>query len=103
VCALVLDHPPGEGDAETINLPRLAHVCAEDWGLWKTVTLSIAKVQAYGESPGLEAGQRQTLRERLQALLDGLEAAPKSLRWRARAKVGERLKWFELPEEVKRG
>src|SRR5205085_10208390 len=32
VCALLLDHPLGEADRETINLPRITQLCAEDWG-----------------------------------------------------------------------
>jgi len=29
-----------------------------------------------------------------------IDAAPKSLRWRTRARVGERVRWYELPEEI---
>jgi hypothetical protein len=29
-----------------------------------------------------------------------VEAEPKSRGWRLRAKVGERKRWYELPEEV---
>jgi len=28
-----------------------------------------------------------------------LESGPKSLRWRLRARVGQRVRWYELPEE----
>jgi len=31
-----------------------------------------------------------------------LDEAPKSLRWKLRARVGERVLWYELPEEVRR-
>jgi hypothetical protein len=31
-----------------------------------------------------------------------MEAAPKSRRWRLRAKVGDRKRWYEEPEEVER-
>jgi hypothetical protein len=27
-----------------------------------------------------------------------METAPKTLRWRLRARVGDRLRWYELPE-----
>ena len=29
-----------------------------------------------------------------------IEATPKSLRWKARARVGERVRWYEQPEET---
>jgi hypothetical protein len=51
----------------------------------------------------MEAGQKQTILERLAALKLGLEQAPKSMRWRMRDRVGERVQWYELPEEVRRG
>ena len=33
-------------------------------------------------------------------LLAFAEATPKSLKWKVRARVGERVQWYELPEEV---
>src|SRR3990172_3724282 len=44
VCALVLDHPLGDRDAEMLNEQRIASLCADDWGLWRTVELSLEKV-----------------------------------------------------------
>ena len=28
------------------------------------------------------------------------DACPKTLKWKLRAKVGDRVQWYELPEEV---
>ena len=103
ICALVLDHPMGDTDAETVNLPRIAQICAEDWGLWKTVTLSLGKTQQFCEASDLELAAKQTIVERLDALRSALDDAPKSLRWKMRAAVGERVQWYTLPEEVQRG
>jgi hypothetical protein len=33
------------------------------------------------------------------ALLEAIEAAPKSLKWRARARVGERVQWWQDVDE----
>jgi hypothetical protein len=33
-------------------------------------------------------------------LREAAETAPKSLRWKARAKVGDRVRWYEMPEET---
>jgi hypothetical protein len=46
---------------------------------------------------------RARLDERLDALLDRIEAEPKSRSWRLRAKIGDRKRWYELPEEVAGG
>ena len=37
------------------------------------------------------------------ALADAIEAAPKSTKWRLRARVGDRVTWYEEPEEVGHG
>jgi len=103
VCALLLDHPLGEDDHETINLPRIAQLCGEDWGLWKTISLSLDKIRDFCDAYDLEAGTKLTIIERVGLLRRALEQAPKSLRWKLRATVGERLQWYELPEEVQRG
>jgi hypothetical protein len=103
LCALLLDHPFGEGDDEMINLPFIAKTCADDWGLCKTVGLSLQKVRDFCDAYELEAQHKLTLIERLAVLRKALDDAPKGLRWKARDKVGERVQWYELPEEVKRG
>ena len=103
LCALLIDHPFGESDGETINLPQLAGLCADDWGLWKTVTLSVQKVRDFSDAYDLDASPRLTLVERLRVLQTALEHTPKSLKWQARAQLGERVQWYELPEEVRRG
>jgi hypothetical protein len=102
-CALLLDHPLGEGDQETINLARVSRLCGDDWGLWKTVSLSLDKVRDFYEDHDLEAGAKSTLGERVGGLRQALDQAPKSIRWKLRAAVGERVQWYELPEEVQRG
>ena len=42
------------------------------------------------------------MQTRVDALLAAMEAAPKSVGWRLRDKVGRRKAWYELPEEVER-
>ncbi len=103
LCALVLDHPFGEGDVETFNLPFISSLCAGDWGLWKTVTANARRVRDFADAYSLADEQKETIRQRMDGFVQALDAAPKSLKWKARAKIGERVKWYDLPEEVQRG
>jgi hypothetical protein len=103
ICALLLDHPFSEADLETINLLRITRICAQDWGLWKTVTLSLRKVQDICDAYDLEAAAKLAIIERLNELQTALEHTPKSLKWKMRAAIGERVQWYDLPEEVRRG
>jgi hypothetical protein len=34
-------------------------------------------------------------------LRSGIETAPKTLAWKTRARVGERVRWYDTPEEVR--
>jgi hypothetical protein len=103
VCALLLDHPLGENDNETINVNRVTQLTGDDWGLWKTSMLSLAKVKRYLLTVEMDAHEAETLRTRLHALETAMQNSSKSMRWKMRDRVGEKVKWYELPEEVRRG
>ncbi len=103
VCALLLDHPFGEGDDETLNLARVADVCCQDWGLWKSVSVSVRKVQDFCDAYDMDVRDKLTIVERLNVLRLALDDAPKPLKWKVRAAVGEKIQWYDLPEEVRRG
>ena len=47
---LLLEHPLGDTDNETINIERAAVLCANDWGLWRTTTMNLDKVQQLAHS-----------------------------------------------------
>ena len=79
---LLLDHPAGSGDHETINAGRIAELCARDWGLWRTITGSLKTVLLHLDALDLKPDARRTVAEHAGALRQAIDAAPKSLRWR---------------------
>jgi hypothetical protein len=84
-------------ELDKLGIPVIARICANDWGLWRTVTGSLATLKA--GIPVMEAGhQRNGLELAAAALSSSLEDEPKSIRWRMRARVGERIRWYQLPE-----
>jgi hypothetical protein len=99
--ALLHDHPLGEEDGGTLNAGRVATLCADDWGLWRTITGNLVACRRFADT--YDVPHRSRLDERLDALLERIDAAPKSRAWRLRAKIGERKRWYELPEEVAGG
>jgi hypothetical protein len=101
VCALLLDHPVGSTDGETINADRVAELCAKDWGLWRTITFGLDKVTAYSKG-ALDGSDAATIATRVAELRQVIDTAPKSIKWKTRSAVGERVRWYELPEEVER-
>lgn len=100
--AILADHPIGASDDEMINVDRINAVCGKDWGTWRTVTKTLDTVEDITRTePGLEA-QRDAILARVAELRSEMERAPKSARWKMRAKVGERKVWYELPEDPDR-
>ena len=48
----------------------------------------------------LEDAERDLVRQRLDQLWERVEGEPKSMRFKARARVGDRTRWYEEPDEV---
>ena len=85
-----------------IDTDRFGKLLGADWGWWRTVTGSLEKLPALvAERPGLvpqDAAHDPLAQAR--ELLGVAESAPKSIKWKLRANVGDRVRWYELPEEV---
>jgi hypothetical protein len=100
---LIREHRVGDEEEETINRSRLANLCAQDWGLWKTVTTNLRKVKDYVNTcQGIEDSDRVDVKLKIDQLLANIDAAPKSTRWSLRAKIGEKKKWYNDVEELTR-
>jgi hypothetical protein len=95
--ALLATHPVGEGEVpgEAIDPAYVAGLLARDWGFHHTATANLVALR--DEVAG--NGSAATVRDRVDALLGAIEAAPKSVRWRARARVGERMQWWQDVDE----
>ncbi len=92
----------GGGTAPTISTARLGEVFSADWGWWRTCTGSLEKLPPLvRENPAVvPADARHDPLEQAARLLEFAHAVPKSSKWKLRARVGDRVKWYELPEEV---
>ncbi len=100
---LLREHPIGESDDQTINARIVCRFAAEDWGWWRTLTANLDMVvEVLGRYPQLSAEDRRVVRQRIQDLRARIDAAPKSRRWKMRAAVGERVKWYKDVEELMR-
>ena len=89
-------------DGNVIDTGRLGEVLAADWGWWRTCTGNLGKLPALlAENPDLIPPRpRFDPLEQAARLLEFARSVPKSVKWRLRANVGERVRWYELPEEV---
>ena len=107
--ALLSEYPLGSGDAKTINVDRILLYTSADWGWWRTLTGNLDKMRLLFNTeiqPGeLDFGRppRFDVLEQVAALRKAVDDAPKSMKWKMRSQVGERVQWFEEPEEVGHG
>ncbi len=87
---LLRHHALGSGPGDHFDVPYLEGLVADDWGLWRTLTGTLARL------PELQPG----VAEQARALGQLFDDAPKGRRWRLRARLGDRKRWYELPDEV---
>lgn len=77
----------------------VAELCSRDWGLWRTSRGTIERCLTNVVEYDLDAGAVDLIKERLRRLWEHIDKAPKSAKWKLRARVGDRVKWYEEPEE----
>ena len=96
--ALLGDHGFGTDD---IDLGRILAVTRGDWGFERTISGTLGVLRERLPESGLPADVRQRIAARADELETALTTAPKSARWRMRARLGERVRWYEEPEEAR--
>jgi hypothetical protein len=96
--AILLDHElaSDDSDRERINAKHIAQICASEWGIYKTFTINLAKVN--GHAPNYLQDNSDLVRDRIKRLTDMIEGEPKTLAWKMRARIGERKQWYQLPD-----
>jgi hypothetical protein len=100
IIAILHHHDIGDEDGETINAGRVAKLCAEDWGLWRTCKMNFDRVRKGLDSYDIAQEERAAVEQRLDTLWARIEAEPKSRGWRLRDRIGDRKRWYDEPEEV---
>jgi hypothetical protein len=95
---LLLEHPlgsPAEGKKH-IDLRYICDRMSRDWGFYHTFTTNLRRVPDYiSEFPAITDEEGETIRARVNHLLDAIEAAPKSMKWKVRARIGTRKLWYQ--------
>jgi hypothetical protein len=100
---LLREHPIGDHDEETINAALIARTLSNDWGFWRTVTgnLKILEDQL-GQYANLSTEDSLVVYARIHQLQERIDAEPKTFKWKARARIGEKMKWYKNVEELQR-
>lgn len=102
--SILLNNVTGEGDNETINLKIIAQLCSADWGLYKTTSLNLDKIEQMlnkNEIP-LNEQDRAIVIGHINDIRRTFIEMPKPVAWQLRDRVGTRVKWYIEVEEVQR-
>lgn len=98
ICAIFADHDLTIDDSG-INAGYIAELAASDWGLWRTLGMVAERSEQFALGlPDFAAGE--VVVERLARLRQGLDSVPKTRSWKLRARIGDRKRWYTIPEEV---
>lgn len=96
---LLADHLIGELGTDTIEVGRITTVLANDWGFCHTVERNLGRVaEVWLEQPVPSA--RCDVRAQIEVIRTAIARAPKSFAWKSRARLGERVRWYQIPEQV---
>ncbi len=103
VMVLLRQHGISEdgADPHRIDGAYLARLCSRDWGLWRTATMNLRNARGRANEYLGPEDAHEVLR-RIRVLERLIDDAPKSVAWKARALVGERMRWYREVEEVQR-
>jgi len=100
--ALLLDHEIMEEDGvEAINAKYIAELCSRNWGLHRTFSQTLRSLLAELEGYELDEESKRIARRRAEKLCEYVKSAPKSLQWKARALIGEKMIWYDEPDADK--
>jgi len=104
IASLLLYNETGDTDDGRINLDYIAKLCGQDWGLYKTTSINLKRVEdaVRDEKLNLTEAERGLILKRASDIQRTFETMPKSLAWQMRDKVGTRVRWYEEVEEVDR-
>jgi len=101
LAALLQDHSLTE-DESGINVAHITSLTRSDWGLQHTLEKNVQRMLEPDTIQHLmTATPRYDLAGQLRSLAAAMDAAPKSTSWKLRARIGERKRWYELPEEAR--
>jgi hypothetical protein len=87
-------------DDAGINASYIAQLLGGDWGLWRTTRTNLERIRDGVAGYDLEGAEQRHVHAACDTIWAAIEAEPKSRQWRLRSRIGDRKRWYELPEEV---
>jgi hypothetical protein len=100
---LLSEHPVSASDQDSVNATHISSILSDDWGFYYTVTTNLQKLKEHIPSFPVLASTAEAVNNKIDTLIQMIETHPKSLRWKMRARIGNRQKWYNDVDEVSMG
>jgi len=102
ILAILLDHQVCTGEnPEMIDIAYLGKLASSNWGLYTTINDNL-QCTTEDMVNFLNAEEQAKVKTRVEEIMKILDETPKSIAWQMRSKIGRRMEWYELPDEVSR-
>ena len=100
--SLLFNNEVGNEKEGQIELDRIAWLCSQDWGLYKTTSINLERVEELLADNDLQIKpeERSLILGRVQKIQKAFDEMPKSIAWQMRDKIGTRVRWYMEVEEV---
>jgi len=101
LAVLFATHDIGKGDLEKIDIDLISSKYMQsDWNFYYTATTNLSKVlEAVKNFDVLIEEDKVRISQRAAAALQTIENAPKTTKWKLRARVGPKVKWYNDVDE----
>ena len=93
---LLLEHDVAEGsETDRFDTSYVVELLSAQWGFYYTVSLNFDRIRRYMDTiPELTAEQKELVGARMDRIWQQVEAAPKGLKWKLRARTGPSRRWY---------
>ena len=85
---------------KAIDVDYIIDMMRKDWGFYYTFTTNLKRVPEHlDQFPSMSGAERGVIESRITKLLEAIEAAPKTIGWKMRSKIGTRSRWYQEVSE----
>jgi hypothetical protein len=97
---VLLGHEIGEDDHDHINAEYMASLLSNDWGFYHTTVTNLGKVKLFSSKyQQLSEDERRDIVSKVDFLVKRIDEQPKGGKWKMRARLGTKRKWYRDVEE----
>ena len=103
VVMLLREHEWADNDSDAINEKIIINLLSDDWGFYYTAMNNLRKLRGLLSEDSsvkdvLSDSDVKNIDEKIDHILKAVTEAPKTMRWKMRAKIGARKRWYQEVE-----